>query len=73
MISSNSSSCIKANFFFFILSPFFASQCTEYDFDFGTECLLLALKYAGCAAHLVDGTEDLWKVSAFNKLKSIVL
>ncbi|KAK3791985.1 hypothetical protein RRG08_035474 [Elysia crispata] len=39
------------------------SKCTEYDLDFGTECLLLALKYAGCAAHLVEGTDDLWKVT----------
>ncbi|GFR88747.1 2-C-methyl-D-erythritol 4-phosphate cytidylyltransferase [Elysia marginata] len=39
------------------------SKCSEYDLDFGTECLLLALKYADCSAYLVEGTDDLWKVT----------
>ncbi|KAI8778241.1 isoprenoid synthase domain-containing protein isoform X1 [Biomphalaria glabrata] len=38
-------------------------KCTQDDFDFGTECLLLALKYSKCPAFLVEGTEDLWKVT----------
>ncbi|GFN77056.1 2-c-methyl-d-erythritol 4-phosphate cytidylyltransferase-like protein [Plakobranchus ocellatus] len=39
------------------------SNCTKYDLDFGTECLLLALKYCSCSACLVEGTDDLWKVT----------
>ncbi|RUS90311.1 hypothetical protein EGW08_001909 [Elysia chlorotica] len=39
------------------------SKCTDYDFDYGTECLLLALKFADCPAQLVQGTDDLWKVT----------
>ncbi|XP_076455877.1 D-ribitol-5-phosphate cytidylyltransferase-like isoform X2 [Babylonia areolata] len=39
------------------------SQCTREDFDFGTECLLLAMKYGGVHAHILDGSADLWKVT----------
>jgi len=38
-------------------------QCTEYDFEYGTECLHLAQKYSGAQAMLVDGPDSLWKVS----------
>ncbi|NXF38208.1 ISPD cytidylyltransferase, partial [Nyctibius bracteatus] len=38
-------------------------QCTDYDLDFGTECLHLALKYCKTNAKLVEGTADLWKVT----------
>ncbi|XP_041039917.1 D-ribitol-5-phosphate cytidylyltransferase [Carcharodon carcharias] len=38
-------------------------QCTDYDFEYGTECLHLALKYCGTSAKLVDGLSDLWKVT----------
>uniref|UniRef100_A0A8B9IVK8 D-ribitol-5-phosphate cytidylyltransferase n=1 Tax=Amazona collaria TaxID=241587 RepID=A0A8B9IVK8_9PSIT len=39
-------------------------QCTDYDLDYGTECLHLALKYCKTNAKLVEGTADLWKVKA---------
>uniref|UniRef100_A0A8C2YNH1 D-ribitol-5-phosphate cytidylyltransferase n=1 Tax=Chinchilla lanigera TaxID=34839 RepID=A0A8C2YNH1_CHILA len=38
-------------------------QCSDYDLDFGTECLQLALKYCGTNAKLVEGSPDLWKVT----------
>ncbi|NWX19611.1 ISPD cytidylyltransferase, partial [Aegotheles bennettii] len=38
-------------------------QCTDYDLDYGTECLHLALKYCKTNAKLVDGPADLWKVT----------
>lgn len=37
-------------------------QASEYDFEFGTECLHLALKYTGTKAWLVEGPDSLWKV-----------
>uniref|UniRef100_A0A3B5LF31 CDP-L-ribitol pyrophosphorylase A n=1 Tax=Xiphophorus couchianus TaxID=32473 RepID=A0A3B5LF31_9TELE len=37
--------------------------CTESDFEFGTECLHLALQYCGTNAKLIDGPPTLWKVS----------
>ncbi|KAM4793367.1 D-ribitol-5-phosphate cytidylyltransferase isoform 3-T3 [Cyanocitta cristata] len=38
-------------------------QCTDYDLDYGTECLHLVLKYCKTNAKLVEGTTDLWKVT----------
>uniref|UniRef100_UPI00398F5456 D-ribitol-5-phosphate cytidylyltransferase isoform X2 n=1 Tax=Pristiophorus japonicus TaxID=55135 RepID=UPI00398F5456 len=38
-------------------------QCTDYDFEYGTECLHLALQYCGTSAKLIDGPSDLWKVT----------
>ncbi|XP_072108071.1 D-ribitol-5-phosphate cytidylyltransferase isoform X2 [Mobula birostris] len=38
-------------------------QCTDYDFEHGTECLHLALQYCGVSAKLLDGPPDLWKVT----------
>ncbi|NXU36439.1 ISPD cytidylyltransferase, partial [Drymodes brunneopygia] len=38
-------------------------QCTDYDLDYGTECLHLALKYCKTNAKLVEGMADLWKVT----------
>ncbi|KAM4689416.1 D-ribitol-5-phosphate cytidylyltransferase [Discoglossus pictus] len=38
-------------------------KCTDYDLDFGTECLHLALKYSNTKAKLVEGPPDLWKVT----------
>ncbi|XP_078084304.1 D-ribitol-5-phosphate cytidylyltransferase isoform X2 [Mustelus asterias] len=38
-------------------------QCTDYDFEYGTECLHLALKYCGTSAKLIEGPPDLWKVT----------
>ncbi|XP_038653405.1 D-ribitol-5-phosphate cytidylyltransferase isoform X2 [Scyliorhinus canicula] len=38
-------------------------QCTDYDFEYGTECLHLTLKYCGTSAKLIDGPPDLWKVT----------
>uniref|UniRef100_A0A4W3HBQ7 D-ribitol-5-phosphate cytidylyltransferase n=1 Tax=Callorhinchus milii TaxID=7868 RepID=A0A4W3HBQ7_CALMI len=37
-------------------------QCTDYDFEYGTECLHLALQYCNTPAKLIDGSPDLWKV-----------
>lgn len=39
-------------------------QCTSEDFDHGTECLLLAMKYVGVHGIILDGSPDLWKVWA---------
>ncbi|XP_048195705.1 D-ribitol-5-phosphate cytidylyltransferase isoform X2 [Perognathus longimembris pacificus] len=38
-------------------------QCSDYDLEFGTECLHLALKYSHMKAKLVEGSPDLWKVT----------
>ncbi|XP_060052128.1 D-ribitol-5-phosphate cytidylyltransferase isoform X2 [Erinaceus europaeus] len=38
-------------------------QCSEYDLEYGTECLQLALKYGHTKARLVEGSADLWKVT----------
>ncbi|XP_069915674.1 D-ribitol-5-phosphate cytidylyltransferase isoform X1 [Oryctolagus cuniculus] len=38
-------------------------QCSDYDLEFGTECLQLALKYSDTKAKLVEGSPDLWKVT----------
>ncbi|XP_062974509.1 D-ribitol-5-phosphate cytidylyltransferase [Elgaria multicarinata webbii] len=38
-------------------------QCSDYDLDYGTECLHLALKYSKTNAKLIEGTPDLWKVT----------
>ncbi|KAM9163679.1 D-ribitol-5-phosphate cytidylyltransferase isoform 2-T2 [Pangshura tecta] len=38
-------------------------QCSEYDLDYGTECLHLALKYCKTNAKLIEGSPDLWKVT----------
>jgi len=45
-------------------SPFPLLQCSESDFEFGTECLHLALQYCGTNAKLVQGPPTLWKVSS---------
>uniref|UniRef100_A0A8C6U121 CDP-L-ribitol pyrophosphorylase A n=1 Tax=Neogobius melanostomus TaxID=47308 RepID=A0A8C6U121_9GOBI len=37
--------------------------CTDYDLDYGTECLHLALQYCGTNAKLIEGPPTLWKVS----------
>nr|XP_020750216.1 isoprenoid synthase domain-containing protein [Odocoileus virginianus texanus] len=38
-------------------------KCSDYDLEFGTECLHLALKYSHIKAKLVEGSPDLWKVT----------
>ncbi|ROL45146.1 D-ribitol-5-phosphate cytidylyltransferase [Anabarilius grahami] len=38
-------------------------QCSEFDFEFGTECLHLALQYCGTNAKLIEGPPTLWKVT----------
>ncbi|XP_059584938.1 D-ribitol-5-phosphate cytidylyltransferase isoform X2 [Alligator mississippiensis] len=38
-------------------------QCNDYDLDYGTECLHLALKYCKTKAKLIEGSPDLWKVT----------
>uniref|UniRef100_A0A8C8UFV1 D-ribitol-5-phosphate cytidylyltransferase n=1 Tax=Peromyscus maniculatus bairdii TaxID=230844 RepID=A0A8C8UFV1_PERMB len=37
--------------------------CSDYDLEFGTECLQLALKYCHTKAKLVEGPPELWKVT----------
>ncbi|KAL8165254.1 UNVERIFIED_CONTAM: hypothetical protein K2H54_037080, partial [Gekko kuhli] len=37
--------------------------CNDYDLDYGTECLHLALKYSKTSAKLIEGPPDLWKVT----------
>ncbi|XP_044149947.1 D-ribitol-5-phosphate cytidylyltransferase isoform X4 [Bufo gargarizans] len=37
--------------------------CSDYDLDFGTECLHLALAYGKRRAKLLEGPPDLWKVT----------
>ncbi|XP_046683756.1 D-ribitol-5-phosphate cytidylyltransferase-like isoform X1 [Homalodisca vitripennis] len=39
------------------------NKCSEEDLDHGTECLHLTLKHCGIKAKLVQGSEDLWKVT----------
>lgn len=41
-------------------------QCSDYDLEFGTECLQLALKYCHVKAKLVEGPTDLWKKEFHN-------
>ncbi|XP_028835817.1 D-ribitol-5-phosphate cytidylyltransferase isoform X2 [Denticeps clupeoides] len=38
-------------------------RCSESDFEFGTECLHLALHYCGTNAKLIEGPPTLWKVT----------
>ncbi|KAK3561092.1 hypothetical protein QTP86_028405 [Hemibagrus guttatus] len=38
-------------------------RCSEFDFEFGTECLHLALQYSGTSAKLIEGPPTLWKVT----------
>ncbi|KAL6471371.1 hypothetical protein MHYP_G00200210 [Metynnis hypsauchen] len=38
-------------------------RCSEFDFEFGTECLHLALQYSGTNAKLIEGPPTLWKVT----------
>ncbi|XP_072317413.1 D-ribitol-5-phosphate cytidylyltransferase [Eucyclogobius newberryi] len=38
-------------------------KCTDYDLDFGTECLHLALQYCGTNAKLIEGPPTLYKVT----------
>ncbi|KAI5625546.1 D-ribitol-5-phosphate cytidylyltransferase [Silurus asotus] len=38
-------------------------RCSESDFEFGTECLHLALQYSGTSAKLIEGPPTLWKVT----------
>ncbi|KAK2845062.1 hypothetical protein Q5P01_011721 [Channa striata] len=38
-------------------------RCTDADFEFGTECLHLALQYCGTKAKLIEGPPTLWKVT----------
>ncbi|XP_064410900.1 D-ribitol-5-phosphate cytidylyltransferase isoform X2 [Latimeria chalumnae] len=38
-------------------------QCSDNDFEYGTECLHLALKYCSTSAKLIEGSPDLWKVT----------
>lgn len=41
---------------------FYCYQCTDYEFEYGTECLHLAQQYSGAKVKLIDGPHSLWKV-----------
>uniref|UniRef100_A0A8D0H595 D-ribitol-5-phosphate cytidylyltransferase n=1 Tax=Sphenodon punctatus TaxID=8508 RepID=A0A8D0H595_SPHPU len=49
-------------------------QCNDYDLDYGTECLHLALKYCKTNAKLIEGPPNLWKVkkSDFQETQQLV-
>lgn len=53
---------VSLKFYFNLLTLFPLTQCSDYDLEFGTECLQLALKYCHVKAKLVEGSPDLWKV-----------
>ncbi|KAK2186067.1 hypothetical protein NP493_204g06099 [Ridgeia piscesae] len=38
-------------------------KATDYDFDYGTECLHLVNKYTAARTRLIEGPEHLWKVT----------
>lgn len=38
-------------------------RCTDFDLDYGTECLHLVLQYCGTNAKLIEGPPTLWKVT----------
>nr|XP_032820785.1 D-ribitol-5-phosphate cytidylyltransferase isoform X3 [Petromyzon marinus] len=38
-------------------------KCSEEELDVGTECLHVALQYGGTRARLLDGPDNLWKVT----------
>ncbi|XP_024114378.1 D-ribitol-5-phosphate cytidylyltransferase [Oryzias melastigma] len=46
-------------------------RCTETDFEFGTECLHLALQYCGTNAKLIEGPPTLWKVTYRKDLAAV--
>uniref|UniRef100_A0A672M9T9 D-ribitol-5-phosphate cytidylyltransferase n=1 Tax=Sinocyclocheilus grahami TaxID=75366 RepID=A0A672M9T9_SINGR len=50
-------------------------RCSELDFEFGSECLHLALQYCGVNAKLIEGPPTLWKVrnKRFDLLLNIVI
>lgn len=48
-------------------------QCSDFDLEFGTECLQLALKYCHRKAKLVEGTPDLWKVREIRPVGTLLL
>lgn len=54
-------------------------KSTDYDLDYGTECLHLAQQYGGAKVWLVEGPDSLWKIThrkdiiAFEGLLKIVL
>ncbi len=64
--------CVTDSFHLRIINicSFLCVQCTDYELDYGTECLQLALKYGRLTdssggqvnVKLVDGPESLWKV-----------
>lgn len=56
--------CVKPVFYQLIVYEEIGifSQSTDDDFEFGTECLQLALTHTGTKAKLVDGPSSLWKV-----------
>ncbi|KAJ8306885.1 hypothetical protein KUTeg_014969 [Tegillarca granosa] len=43
-------------------------KATDYDFDYGTECLLLAYKYTNTKAKIIVGPSNLWKVTYLKDL-----
>ena len=48
------------------IQMYISLQATDYDFDYGTECLHLASKYMGVKVKLIEGSSNLWKVCISN-------
>ena len=48
----------------------FSLKSDDDDFDYGTECLLLAMKYTGTRAKLFTGPDNLWKVGYLHEIIS---
>lgn len=47
------------------------SRCSTADLDFGTECLEIARKYGDVRAKLVEGGDNLWKVTYAKDLEAV--
>ena len=47
------------------------SRCSDDDLDYGTECLEIARKYGDAKVKLVDGGENLWKVTYAKDLDAL--
>jgi hypothetical protein len=54
-------------------SFFLCHQCSDFDLEFGTECLQLALKYCHRKAKLVEGPPALWKVREIHHMGFLLL
>ncbi|XP_059167667.1 D-ribitol-5-phosphate cytidylyltransferase-like isoform X3 [Physella acuta] len=60
--SSYRNSEMPQGFQYSVVASAYEKSSTE-DLNFGTECLLLVMKYTSCRALLLEGTDELWKVT----------